>query len=59
MPDMEYIHKEMAKSGVTLSLLWNEYCESCLKEMLDIKIGKREKKYVNRKRDKPPWHSKP
>ena len=28
-PDHEYIHKEMAKSGVTLSLLWNEYCESC------------------------------
>ena len=28
-PDYEYIHKEMAKSGVTLSLLWNEYCDSC------------------------------
>jgi len=28
-PDCEYIHKEMAKSGVTLSLLWDEYCESC------------------------------
>lgn len=28
-PDYEYIHKEMAKSGVTLSLLWNEYCENC------------------------------
>lgn len=28
-PDCEYLHKEMAKSGVTLSLLWNEYCESC------------------------------
>lgn len=27
MPDSEYIHKELAKSGVTLSLLWNEYCE--------------------------------
>ncbi|MHB1407417.1 MAG: hypothetical protein ACYCV0_17730 [Desulfitobacteriaceae bacterium] len=27
LPDFEYIHKEMAKSGVTLSLLWNEYCE--------------------------------
>jgi len=25
LPDCEYIHKEMAKSGVTLSLLWNEY----------------------------------
>ena len=29
LPDYEYIHKEMAKSGVTLSLLWNEYCETC------------------------------
>ncbi|ABR47930.1 Integrase, catalytic region [Alkaliphilus metalliredigens QYMF] len=29
VPDSEYIHKEMAKSGVTLSLLWNEYCEQC------------------------------
>ena len=28
-PDCEYIHHEMAKSGVTLSLLWNEYCEQC------------------------------
>jgi len=25
-PDFEHIHKEMAKSGVTLSLLWHEYC---------------------------------
>jgi transposase len=29
MPDWEYIHREMAKSGVTLSLLWAEYCEQC------------------------------
>lgn len=29
LPDCAYIHKEMAKSGVTLSLLWHEYCESC------------------------------
>jgi Transposase and inactivated derivatives len=28
-PDYEHIHREMAKSGVTLSLLWNEYCETC------------------------------
>ena len=28
LPDYEQIHKEMAKSGVTLSLLWNEYCEN-------------------------------
>lgn len=29
LPDCEHIHKEMAKSGVTLSLLWHEYCEQC------------------------------
>jgi transposase len=29
MPDYEYIHKELAKPGVTLSLLWVEYCEEC------------------------------
>ncbi len=28
-PDFEKIHREMAKSGVTLSLLWSEYCEEC------------------------------
>lgn len=29
MPNYEYIHQEMQKSGVTLSLLWVEYCEQC------------------------------
>ncbi|MBV1770671.1 MAG: hypothetical protein KUA30_10650 [Candidatus Desulforudis sp.] len=29
LPNCETIHKEMAKSGVTLSLLWHEYCEQC------------------------------
>ncbi len=29
IPDCEYIRKEMAKSGVTLSLLWDEYCQQC------------------------------
>ncbi|MUV37161.1 putative transposase y4bL/y4kJ/y4tB [Lentibacillus sp. JNUCC-1] len=29
MPDVEHVHKELAKSGVTLSLLWDEYCISC------------------------------
>ena len=28
-PDCEHIHKEMVKSGVTLTLLWHEYCENC------------------------------
>lgn len=26
-PDYEYVHREMAKCGVTLSLLWHEYCD--------------------------------
>lgn len=28
-PDYEYIDKEMMRNGVTLKLLWNEYCETC------------------------------
>ena len=29
MPDYEYVHREMAKSGMTLQLLWFEYCDTC------------------------------
>ena len=29
MPDYEWVHREMQKNGVTLSLLWMEYCEQC------------------------------
>ena len=29
IPDYEYVHQEMARNGVTLTLLWSEYCESC------------------------------
>jgi transposase len=28
-PDYSYIHSELAKPGVTLTLLWTEYCEKC------------------------------
>lgn len=28
-PDLEHIHREMAKSGVSLKLLWSEYIEEC------------------------------
>ena len=28
-PDFDYIHKELAKNGVTLTLLWEEYCRKC------------------------------
>lgn len=29
MPDYEYVFREMQKSGVSLYLLWLEYCEQC------------------------------
>jgi len=29
LPDYEYMYKELAKPGVTLTLLWAEYCENC------------------------------
>ena len=29
IPDCEYIHKELARPSVTLTLLWDEYCERC------------------------------
>lgn len=29
LPDYEYVHREMAKSGVNLQLLWFEYCDKC------------------------------
>jgi transposase len=28
-PDLEYLQQEMGKSGVTLRLLWTEYCTAC------------------------------
>ena len=28
-PNYEHVHRELSKNGVTLSLLWNEYCEEC------------------------------
>ncbi|MCR5653595.1 MAG: IS21 family transposase [Ruminococcus sp.] len=29
MPDYEYVHKELQRQGVTLKMLWLEYCEEC------------------------------
>ena len=34
LPDCAYLHKELAKSGVTLTLLWSEYCEQAQTERL-------------------------
>ena len=44
VPDCEYIHREMAKSSVTLSLLWNEYCEQC---RIDNEIPLKYTQYCN------------
>lgn len=30
--DFEYVYNELAKPGVTLSLLWAEYCAKCESE---------------------------
>lgn len=32
LPDFEYVYSELAKPGVTLSLLWAEYCAKCEQE---------------------------
>ena len=32
MPDYEHVHREMAKPGVTVQLLWFEYCDKCRAE---------------------------
>ena len=29
MPDYEYVHRELQRNGVTLNLLWLEYCDTC------------------------------
>ena len=29
MPDYSYVHRELAKSGMTQQLLWFEYCDQC------------------------------
>lgn len=34
MPDCSYLHKELAKPGVTLTLLRSGYCEQCYSEQL-------------------------
>lgn len=32
LPDYEYVHQELAKKHVTLTLLWEEYVDKCLQE---------------------------
>lgn len=37
-PDYEYVHKELKKVGVTLKLLWQEYCDKA-NSLNDIPMG--------------------
>lgn len=37
-PDYEYVHKELKKIGVTLKLLWQEYCDKC-NSLNEISMG--------------------
>ena len=37
-PDYEYVHKELKKIGVTLKLLWQEYCDKC-SSLNEISMG--------------------
>lgn len=43
-PDYPYSHRELARSGVTLTLLWEEYCAKChetsQKQRLEAACGK-------------------
>ncbi|MFA6662053.1 MAG: IS21 family transposase [Bacilli bacterium] len=37
-PDYEYVHKDLKKAGVTLKLLWQEYCDQCIQQN-EISMG--------------------
>ncbi len=45
-PDFEFYQKELAKTGVTLKLLWQEYCDLCeIKDVISIGYNKFCKSY--------------
>lgn len=39
LADYQYVHSELRKTGVTLKLLWMEYCEKCQKTYLACALG--------------------
>jgi transposase len=49
-PDYEYIHRELAKPGVTMTLLWSEYNEKCLnagmKPYMTTQFGDKYRRYA-------------
>ena len=36
-PDFEYVHRELMKPSVTMTLLWQEYCDQC-REYEDVDV---------------------
>lgn len=60
LPDYEYVYNELAKPGVTLSLLWAEYCAKCEAEHVIwwfAEITKYEKRIRQRDRVRKSWIS--
>ena len=49
-PDYPYIHRELARSGVTLMLLWEEYCAKChetgQKPYMSTQFGERYRRWA-------------
>lgn len=39
LPDYDYVHKELKRTGVTLTLLYKEYCDKC-REHATIAVGR-------------------
>lgn len=58
-PDYAEVHRELPKSGVTMALLWNEYCDSCKANgwvpYMYSQFCKRYREYVAEK--KLSWHA--
>ena len=49
-PNYPYIHRELARSGVTLTLLWEEYCAKCQetgqKPYMSTQFGERYRRWA-------------
>lgn len=52
MPDYAHVHREMQRNGVTLTLLWMEYCDQCKAEGVlayqSTQFGKYYSDYLNK-----------
>ena len=56
-PDYPYIHRELARSGVTLTLLWEEYCAKCQeagqRPYMSTQFGERYRRSAYLEEEKP------